>query len=216
MSKNKKFILISLFTIFIAIIICMLYFSLKNNYSRESMINLIKNASMPSNIYIENTIYNNENYIGLAKFYIKDNKQYLYQENNKQEQVETFIDNENNSSIIVLHSEKAITQNALERNINFELPLKNNLLDKLNNTTYSYTFHGKEKVFEINCLKISLVSINNEKYDYYLDENTGYIVQYEHSKNKETYEYEINSVLDEHIKTFNINNYKNYNYFNSI
>lgn len=216
MSKNKKFILISLFTIFIAIIICILYFSLKNNYSRESIINLIKNASMPSNIYIENTIYNNENYIGLAKFYIKDNKQYLYQENNKQEQIETFIDNENNSSIMVLHSEKAITQNTLEKNINFELPLKNNLLDKLNNTTYSYTFHGKEKVFEINCLKISLVSINNEKYDYYLDENTGYIVQYEHLKNKETYEYDINSVLDEHIKTFNINNYKNYNYFNSI
>lgn len=173
---------------------------------------------MPNNLYIENTMYENDDYLGVAEFYIKDNNEYIYiyQENKNQEKIETYIDTKNNTSTSILHTEKTITQNKIEENIDFELPLKNNLLDKLNNQVeYNYTFKGKEKINEINCLKISLTN-KEDNYDYYIDENTGYIVQYEseNSKNKETYKYNINSVTDEQMKKVTLDNYEDYLKFN--
>ena len=97
--------------------------------------------------------------------YIKDNIKYVYQENANKKQIEIYINNETNTSITVLHSEKIITQNNNTNNNNFELPLKNNLLDKLNNSTkYNYIFIGKEKINEYNCIKFSLTNNENNEY----------------------------------------------------
>lgn len=190
---------------------------MKNKYSRDNITNLVKNASIPNNIYIENTMYENDTYLGVAKFYIKDNNEYIYQENKNQEKVEIYIDNENNTSITILHTEKIITQNNITENIDFEVPLKNNLLEGLNNKEeYSYTFKGKEKIDEINCLKISLTNNENSNYTYYIDENAGYIVQYENENSKETYKYNINSVTDEQLKMFNLDDYSEYSLIEGI
>ena len=213
MLKNKRNIIILIVIAFIVLISCTLYFIMKNKYSRDNITNLVKNASIPNNIYIENTMYENDTYLGVAKFYIKDNNEYIYQENKNQEKVEIYIDNENNTSITILHTEKTITQN----NINFEAPLKNNLLEVLNNKEeYSYTFKGKEKIDEINCLKISLTNNENSNYTYYIDENAGYIVQYENENSKETYKYNINSVTDEQLKMFNLDDYSEYSLIEGI
>ena len=151
MLKNKRNIIILIVIAFIVLISCTLYFIMKNKYSRDNITNLVKNASIPNNIYIENTMYENDTYLGVAKFYIKDNNEYIYQENKNQEKVEIYIDNENNTSITILHTEKTITQNNITENIDFEAHLKNNLLEVLNNKEeYSYTFKGKEKIDEIN------------------------------------------------------------------
>lgn len=220
MLKNKKTIVALIVIVLLALIVLTLCIVMNNTYSRDTITNLVKNSTISSNIYIENNMYENDSYIGVAKFYIKDNMEYIYQENKNQEKIETYINNESNTSTIVLHSEKTITQNNNTNDNNFELPLKNNLLDKLNNITkYDYIFGGKEKVNEINCIKISLInSENNENCNYYIDENTGYIIQYENegSKNKETYKYDLNSVTDEQIKVFNLDNYSDYTFANSI
>lgn len=217
MLKNKRNIIILIVIAFIVLISCTLYFIMKNKYSRDNITNLVKNASIPNNIYIENTMYENDTYLGVAKFYIKDNNEYIYQENKNQEKVEIYIDNENNTSITILHTEKTITQNNITENIDFEVPLKNNLLEGLNNKEeYSYTFKGKEKIDEINCLKISLTNNENSNYTYYIDENAGYIVQYENENSKETYKYNINSVTDEQLKMFNLDDYSEYSLIEGI
>ena len=217
MLKNKRNIIILVVIAFIVLISCTLYFIMKNKYSRDNITNLVKNASIPNNIYIENTMYENDTYLGVAKFYIKDNNEYIYQENKNQEKVEIYIDNENNTSITILHTEKTITQNNITENIDFEVPLKNNLLEVLNNKEeYSYTFKGKEKIDEINCLKISLTNNENSNYTYYIDENAGYIVQYENENSKETYKYNINSVTDEQLKMFNLDDYSEYSLIEGI
>ena len=217
MLKNKRNIIILIVIAFIVLISCTLYFIMKNKYSRDNITNLVKNASIPNNIYIENTMYENDTYLGVAKFYIKDNNEYIYQENKNQEKVEIYIDNENNTSITILHTEKIITQNNITENIDFEAPLKNNLLEVLNNKeVYSYTFKGKEKIDEINCLKISLTNNENSNYTYYIDENAGYIVQYENENSKETYKYNINSVTDEQLKMFNLDDYSEYSLIEGI
>ncbi len=217
MLKNKRNIIILIVIAFIVLISCTLYFIMKNKYSRDNITNLVKNASIPNNIYIENTMYENDTYLGVAKFYIKDNNEYIYQENKNQEKVEIYIDNENNTSITILHTEKTITQNNITENIDFEVPLKNNLLEVLNNKEeYSYTFKGKEKIDEINCLKISLTNNENSNYTYYIDENAGYIVQYENENSKETYKYNINSVTDEQLKMFNLDDYSEYSLIEGI
>ncbi len=217
MLKNKRNIIILIVIAFIVLISCTLYFIMKNKYSRDNITNLVKNASIPNNIYIENTMYENDTYLGVAKFYIKDNNEYIYQENKNQEKVEIYIDNENNTSITILHTEKTITQNNITENIDFEAPLKNNLLEVLNNKEeYSYTFKGKEKIDEINCLKISLTNNENSNYTYYIDENAGYIVQYENENSKETYKYNINSVTDEQLKMFNLDDYSEYSLIEGI
>ena len=217
MLKNKRNIIILVVIAFIVLISCTLYFIMKNKYSRDNITNLVKNASIPNNIYIENTMYENDTYLGVAKFYIKDNNEYIYQENKNQEKVEIYIDNENNTSITILHTEKIITQNNITENIDFEAPLKNNLLEVLNNKEeYSYTFKGKEKIDEINCLKISLTNNENSNYTYYIDENAGYIVQYENENSKETYKYNINSVTDEQLKMFNLDDYSEYSLIEGI
>ena len=217
MLKNKRNIIILIVIAFIVLISCTLYFIMKNKYSRDNITNLVKNASIPNNIYIENTMYENDTYLGVAKFYIKDNNEYIYQENKNQEKVEIYIDNENNTSITILHTEKTITQNNITENIDFEAHLKNNLLEVLNNKEeYSYTFKGKEKIDEINCLKISLTNNENSNYTYYIDENAGYIVQYENENSKETYKYNINSVTDEQLKMFNLDDYSEYSLIEGI
>ena len=217
MLKNKRNIIILIVIAFIVLISCTLYFIMKNKYSRDNITNLVKNASIPNNIYIENTMYENDTYLGVAKFYIKDNNEYIYQENKNQEKVEIYIDNENNTSITILHTEKTITQNNIKENIDFEAPIKNNLLEVLNNKEeYSYTFKGKEKIDEINCLKISLTNNENSNYTYYIDENAGYIVQYENENSKETYKYNINSVTDEQLKMFNLDDYSEYSLIEGI
>ena len=220
MLKNKKTLVALIVIILIALIVLTLCIAMNNKYSRDSITDLVKNSTISNNTYIENNMYENNSYVGVAKFYIKDNMEYIYQENKNQEKIETYINNESNTSTTVLHSERTITQNNNTNDNNFELPLKNDLLDKLNNTTkYDYTFAGKEKINEINCIKISLINNeNNENCNYYIDENAGYIVQYENesSKNKEIYKYELNSVTDEQIKVFNLDDYSNYTFVNSI
>ena len=85
-----------------------------------------------------------------------------------------------------------------------------------NKEEYSYTFKGKEKIDEINCLKISLTNNENSNYTYYIDENAGYIVQYENENSKETYKYNINSVTDEQLKMFNLDDYSEYSLIEGI
>lgn len=218
MKNNKKIITLIVVIFLIVLFSFTLNIIFKSKYSRNNLLDLVTKSSIPNNIYIENMIYNNNINRGIAKFYIKDNKEYLYQENENQEKIELFVNNEDNTSVIVLHSEKIITQNNnIDNDFDSALqPLKDNLLDGLNNSMqYKYKYCGKEIVNEINCIKISLTNNeNNENYNYYIDENTGYILQYENetSKTKEIYKYNINSVTDEQLKLFNIDNYSDYTF----
>lgn len=213
------------FGIIVFICILFIFFSLniilEKKYSRDKMIDLIKNANIPNNLYIENIIYENNfnSRYSLVKFYIKDNMEYIYQENNNENISETYIDNKNNTSIIVLNSEKIITKNNIDTNSNLELPFTNTLLEQLNNySKYNYSYCNKEKLNGIDCIKISLVATNLEGsiYNYYIDKNTGYVIQYESCDNNNnikqigTYKYEINAVTDDQLHMFNLNNYNNY------
>lgn len=220
MLKNK---LIIIYFIIIILIICLIFtlnIISKNKYSRNDVLDLVTKSSMPNNIYIENNIYEDNSYCGFAKFYIKNNIEYIYQENNNQERIETYIDSEDNTLIFVLHSEKRIIQNNYTDDNPERLPLKNTLLDKLNDSKqYQYNYCGKEKLDETNCIKISLISnAGNDNYDYYIDEKNGYIVKLDSANTQyvETYKYTINGVTDEHLKLFNLDNYSDYTFTNGI
>ena len=188
------------------------------------LIELVKKSNLPNNVYIENNIYGNDlnSTYGFAKFYIKDNIEYIYQENNNKEKTETYINNENNTSITILHPEKSITQN-INNNIFFEVPSKKALLEQLNNSLqYNYIYCGKKQLNELDCIKISIINTaENSIFNYYIDENSGYIIKYEFcNSNKdiekiETYEYKINAVTEEHLNNFNLENYSDYTFYDN-
>jgi hypothetical protein len=213
MLKNKS-------TIIYFIIIILIVLISKNKYSRNDVIDLVAKSITPNNVYIENNIYENNSYCGFAKFYIKNNIEYIYQENNKQEKIETYINSEYNTSTFILHSEKTIIQDNYTNDDSEFLPLKNTLLEKLNNSMkYKYNYLGKEKLDETNCIKFSLISNeSNDNCNYYIDENNGYIVKWENNNTQisETYKYNINTVTDEHLKMFNLDNYSDYTFTNGI
>lgn len=220
MLKNKSTIIYFIVIIPIVLLIFTLNIISKNKYSRNDVINLVTKSITPNNIYIENNIYENNSYCGFAKFYIKNNMEYIYQENNNQEKIEIYINNEDKTSILVLHSEKSIIQNNYINNNAEFLPLKTTLLDKLNDSMkYQYNYCGKEKLDKTNCIKISLISNeNDDSYNYYIDENNGYIVKCENDNTQmiEIYKYDINVITDEQLKKFNLDNYSDYTFTNGI
>lgn len=211
MLKKIFLIIITILIILVFILIINSAVSLKRDY----LVTQLSDSKFPEKLYVENKIYEDEKYIGLVKYYIYNDIEYIYQENHKNEKIEIYINTKEKKSITVLHSEKKVIQNEYKEKV-FLDDIQNNkqkLIEKLNNVEdYQYNYLGKEFFERKKCYKISLIGMNNNEI-YYIDSNTGYVVKFVDINNKiiETFNYS-NSIKEVDLKEFDMNNYRDFEY----
>lgn len=210
---SKKILLI--LTIIILLICISLYIFFNNTYSLKRTQNLIEKNNNINNYCITENFYKNGNQIGYTKFYRKDGNIYVDQNDDIQGKAETFYDIDTNKKIIILHNNKSIT-NVKDNNNNLENPIITEFKESADNGIYKY--YGKEKLDFSKCIKVGF-SIDNQIKYYYIDLKTNNIVKteiYENSDEKlvTIYNYEYNSVENNEILKFNIDNYPDYTYNN--
>ncbi len=210
---SKKILLI--LTIIILLICISLYIFFNNTYSLKRTQNLIEKNNNINNYCITENFYKNGNQIGYTKFYRKDGNIYVDQNDDIQGKAETFYDIDTNKKIIILHNNKSIT-NVNDNNNNLENPIITEFKESANNGIYKY--YGKEDLDLSKCIKVGFSMDNQIKY-YYIDLKTNNIVKteiYENSDEKlvTIYNYEYNSVENNEILKFNIDNYPDYTYNN--
>ena len=237
MSRLLKYIII--IVILIAIVIWGgLYYYKNYMYSLEKVSAMLNSVKFPSNIYMEY-----ENYYGdssepttVVNTYIKDNKQYIIQEDKQKTEnylgkIESLFDYDNKEEIVIYHGEKTISSHEYEEILPQSMPLKSNFflyveLHGRYEHRGKYEFHGKEMVNDKKCIKVSFTDEYDDytsRYYFYIDLETNFIVKQEayYGDTKETLEktvteiYEIypNTVTDEQILKFDINNYPDYKFF---
>lgn len=210
---SKKILLI--LTIIILLICISLYIFFNNTYSLKRTQNLIEKNNNINNYCITENFYKNGNQIGYTKFYRKDGNIYVDQNDDIQGKAETFYDIDANKKIIILHNNKSIT-NVNDNNNNLENPIITEFKESADNGIYKY--YGKEELDFSKCIKVGFSMDNKIKY-YYIDLKTNNIVKteiYENSDEKlvTMYNYEYNSVENNEILKFNIDNYPDYTYNN--
>lgn len=222
--KKLKFILN--FTILIVTVI-MLIFTIykKTTYSLSKVISMLDSINLPENIYISNeTLSNNQTMH--TDYYVKNNLIYIYQKNSSSLVIESLYDLEKLKCTTILHPYKSIVTTTIDSNFNcVSGPIRDSFLHVLNlyENNIIFKYCGKEIVNENNCIKISLTHTEDniiDVYYYYIDLESNYIVKFEnysgdnennmHLISSETYKYCLDSVTDEDISNFDINNYPDY------
>ena len=152
MLKKIFLIIITILIILVFILIINSAVSLKRDY----LVTQLSDSKFPEKLYVENKIYEDEKYIGLVKYYIYNDIEYIYQENHKNEKIEIYINTKEKKSITVLHSEKKVIQNEYKEKV-FLDDIQNNkqkLIEKLNNVEdYQYNYLGKEFFERKNVIK---------------------------------------------------------------
>ena len=141
---------------------------------------------------------------------------------------ETLQNLESSEQIIILHTDKTITKSSIMTNVKEPLKETFSILSekaKQNKENVDYKYYGKENVEGRECIKVSfeesLTDKVVERY-FYIDVENNYIIKCEYYEgtndqelNKiqtEPYSYEFNSVTDDDILKFDINNYPDYQY----
>lgn len=211
---SKKILLI--LTIIILLICISLYIFFNNTYSLKRTQNLIEKNNNINNYCITENFYKNGSQIGYTKFCRKDGNIYVDQNDDIQGKAETFYDIDANKKIIILHNNKSITNVNDNNNNNLENPIITEFKESADNGIYKY--YGKEELDFSKCIKVGFSMDKQIKY-YYIDLKTNNIIKteiYENSDEKlvTIYNYEYNSVENNEILKFNIDNYPDYTYNN--
>lgn len=229
MSKVKKCIII----VFILIVISFIgnYLYQKYTYTLEKVSFMLNSAELTSNIHTEHKSYHGDSTepIYYINTYKTDNLAYVLQENDSQK-IEQFYDYNLLKHIIILHNEKKIFSYPCEADEGSAIPFRETFFIAVEqHGLYEhrgiYKFHGKEKVNGKNCIKVSFTDDYEDKMNvtyFYIDLETNLIVRSEsYSGNSkkdlkrdyaETIEYNFNTVTEDKILKFDINNYSDYEY----
>lgn len=228
MSKLKK---ICISIIIILLIVGIVFFTIKifinSRYGLESVSAQINSATLPTNVHIKNVVNSDEN-TQYVDYYIKDGSLYICQKNDSSIIVETLQDKNFSEEWIVLHTDKLITKTTDTKAP--ELPLKNTFCTlaekaKKSKEIVKYKYCGKDNIEGKECIKVSFEDSSSNKIEmmyFYIDLETNYIVKYEYyegsdkqqlnKKQTETYDYEMDSVVEDDIPKFDIHNYPDYQY----
>ena len=209
------------------IIFSILILFIKNTYNLENVSSMISSSTLPTNVHIKSEIVSDES-TQYVDYYIKDNNIYVSQKDNSSTIVETLKNLENSEQIIIMHTDKIIIKSSVVSNM--EVPLKDTfsiLAEKAKKSEelVKYKYCGKEIIGEKECIKVSIEENSTDKVEvmyFYVDLENSYIIKYEYYEginDKElnkiqtiTYSYQFNSVTDDNIPKFDINNYPDYQY----
>ena len=229
----KKKIIICLVILAVLIIIGFLVYR-NSNYCVDKIKEILNSGKTSTNMHvsIEQTNLNDgkKYYLDL---YRKDNLFYIIGKNDESEVEQEILYNEKDEkTLTILHEQKEIiNSNQIENNISTYIfdSGKSNFLMLLDNTKgIKYKYHGKENVNGKECLKVSLIDEKNEEKKsqnyYYIDlENNNNVIKYEYyegesinelnKKHEELYTYSYDTVTDDDILQFDINNYPDYKYY---
>ncbi len=234
MKKIKIFLIL-----FVLIIILILYFVAlpKCIYTLDKVSSMLNSATFPENVHIHCYSYTID-YTSYRDIYVKDDIEYHY---NKAISNNSNIDDYNIDAISIYDETKTISISNIDKTILvFNNNTYNvSVLETLSKNSFFiaveqhglyehrgiYQYCGKETVNERKCIKVSMTDNydNETSVDYYyIDLETNLIVKQEtYSGNNideleldeiDTYEYYFNSVTDDDIPEFDINDYPDYKY----
>lgn len=234
MKKFLKWIII--FILIITVLMLSLYIYQKSVYTLDKVSFMLNSAYLPENVYIKNYTHTTkfDTYIDI---YIKNNVQYLYQKTKSNiTNIDTYnideylIINENSRNIFISYTDKLIlVNNNVENNVS-NIPEKNNFFAKveahgLHEYLGIYKYCGLENINGKKCIKVSMTDNNENSIDrnyYYIDLETNLILKAESAYGNSTndleivstdnYEYYFNSVTDDKMPEFNINDYPDFLY----
>ncbi len=233
MKKTKLLIVIlAIIVVTISLAILVLRVLSKPEYTLEEMDAYI-NKSIPNNVYYKRELFNSKNNLDyITEIYVKDEKTYVHIKDFKRSTDEEFLcDYKNNTEIRVDHNEKIFVMYLANNNGYF---LKNPLYYEIR--AYKMFFYNKYKYLGVQALdgkehmKILLYSRYNRLYMYInqedrriskvevysrYDEND--VKQHKYILNcTDIFSYSYDTVTDEDIPEFDINNYPNYNLIDFI
>lgn len=207
----KKKILIIL-AICVVIILAIVAIYLSNKHSLESIKSIInQDVNNANNVSVKAEFFDeNNNLNGSMESYKKDNYIYIIQNNSSTEKAENLINIEDKTSIMILENAKTIVKSSTD---NTEITI--NALDEFNklvDENAKYKYLGKSE----NNIKISLSKDDKTEY-FYINSESGNIEKTEFYKDDAIkaivkYVYSYNTVTDDNILTFDLNNYTDYTY----
>ena len=207
---KKKFLII--LAILVVVILAIVAIYLSNKHSLESIKSIIKqDVKNANNVSVKAEFFDeNNNLNGSMESYKKDNYIYIIQNNSSTEKAENLINTEEKTSIMILENAKAIVKSSTD---NTEITI--NALDEFNrlvDENAKYKYLGKSE----NNIKISLSKDDETEY-FYINSESGNIEKTEFYKDDAIksiakYVYSYNTVTDDDILTFDINNYPDYTY----
>lgn len=230
----KKILLLVLILI-IAIFILNFIILPKYIYSLDKVSSMLNSATLPKNIHIHETYQAIDSTTNYMDIFIKDDIEYSYQKSTSNNPSVDDIDMlsicDKDKVITIFNKEKIINVHKNENNpSDFQNPYIDNFfilveMHGLYEYRGIYKYCGKEKINGKKCIKVSMTdNLENEtnvNY-YYIDLETNLILKVEsYSGNNEnelklystaSYEYYFNSVTDDDIPKFDINNYPDYQY----
>lgn len=214
MKRYKKILVI-----FLVLLIIILIAIIKHHmeYSLDEIAAFVdKSDNIPNNIYIkEETIHEDETEI--YEIFAKDNKIHTRYITNGVCDYDRIWNFETKQDIFIWHNTKSISFNQIEGSG------KSNPLTEVffyfswgfKSSTDKYKYLGKEEIEGKEYIKFSLTNeeYSNEEY-YYIDVEDGTVVKKEVYVGENiylyTYTYSYNTVTDEDILEFDINNYPDY------
>lgn len=237
---KRKITLTILLVIILAIFLFILY--QKSTYTLDEISAKINSVRLPNNVLIKEYEYTDE-YTYYKNKYIKDNIQNIY---SKRESNSPGIDNldvltiyeyENKKTIDINFIKKVIRVDSIlndENNDDIYIPNSYSFFDSISRHESDenlgvYKYCGKENISGKKCIKVSFTDYNEDNIHidyYYIDLETNLIIKLESysGKNKNelnlthtiTWEYIFNGVTDNDMVKFDINAYKDYEYYDDF
>lgn len=230
MSKNKILAIILSVLILITTVVLVIYFYPKYKFSYENVKDmLLSQETNFTNLHHKVEMYSgDDNLIGYYDIYIKDHLTYTYQlDKSTNESSEIFENRNENSHIIVINPRKRIiaTTIPIYKTKNSDAFLEKASQNETNENLGVFEYLGIETFNNLDCLKVSLTDNYTDYQDvdiYYIDLATNLIVKNEYFTSKDSEElikmhtevniFEFNTVKDEDLKPFNLDNYPEYSY----
>lgn len=222
MKKSTKLILIILvIIILISLVFLIIKFLSKPEYTLKDITSLIKAPQFTDNMYVKiesistNPPNNSNSGVILEEFYILGNKQYLTTKSNDNLTQAELIDYDSKTEIQIDYTYKKINYFNVLKSDNPIMPHITSYIGILN-TAKNYKYLGRETLNNIEYIKFS---INNEL-TYYINSQTNYIDKIEAYEGENlvwtlNYTYSYNTVTEDNILKFDINNYPDYEYIDS-
>lgn len=222
MKKSTKLILIILvIIILISLVFLIIRFLSKPEYTLKDITSLIKTPQFTDNMYVKiesistNHPNNSNSGVILEEFYILGNKQYLTTKSNDNLTQAELIDYNSKTEIQIDYTYKKINYFNVLKSDNPIMPHITSYIGILN-TAKNYKYLGRETLNNIEYIKFS---INNEL-TYYINSQTNYIDKIEAYEGENlvwtlNYTYSYNTVTEDNILKFDINNYPDYEYIDS-
>lgn len=225
MKKKKLLIIISVIIVVIISIIYLLTRTLNKLESSLEEIDAYINKSVPNNIYCKKESFDsNNNLFYITEIYVKDEKTYVRRKDLKNSIAEEFwCDYKNNIETGLNHSEDIIKIQFADTGSFLKNPLFDEILD------YKGLFYNEFKYIKVlnekdytkvlfyyrndkTCMYINHKDRRIAKVKVYSKYDENDVKQHKYTLNcTDIFSYSYNTVTDEDIPEFDINNYPNYN-----